>query len=360
MVFLAHLRLSLRGSEPTLSKAQMWAEVRAHPWASLALATYTWQQVLGYICVNFMLNSVGMLLSTTNIVGMVCCLIPCMVYSVVVAKEPLTAGKVLGTAMVFVGCSLLGFNDAGTVDEAANINGTLMTSLCNTTLQNFSSGAEIGHRCGNADSNALISPLVNATLPAVLDVANGSHKAAEGVILVIITLLSWGGATITLTYPPKILPSHLLQDFLIMTGGWGVVAITTIIYYSSRDTDGALPNFELSIVCMVAGGMIITVCGNYAYMVMARRGAQGSLVAPLAMLYPIVGVIVGVATGDAMNAAASIGIAIVLISAVVLGREMKQAEAPQEPLPSAVSFRDAQVGARGDTVTSRLSPVLLY
>lgn len=292
--------------------------IRDHGWTSIAFAFYATGMMAGYMTLHFMITEVKMKISTINMVSMACAMIPTLTYSVVVAKEKLTPLKFAGASMMMVGCSLLGFSG-----EAAE------TSSLDLGCVNITAG---GSDTGSGDGDCIAIMATDGSGSDSSQVA-GSSRVVKGVIIIVAMAITWGTNTIILTYAPRRMASVVLQDFLIFLGGLFAVVVAVIVFIASTDSN-TLPTFDAKSVGGIVGAIVCSCCfGNLAYMTLARRGAEGSLMMPLSMLYPLVGVLVGVVLGETVSLLPGIGISIILVSAVALSSEMMSSSKPELPEP---------------------------
>jgi drug/metabolite transporter (DMT)-like permease len=253
--------------------------------------------VLAYLVIDFLLSKAGKSIAVVNVVSVVCCLMPTVVFGMAVMGESLTVGKVVGLATILAGSALLGF---GGGDDPVNGGGD-----SDDDLMVAASGSGL---------------LLSEGLEPVSDNSNEfvDISAAKEFALMAIIFLFFGICTILFTYGPKVITSKVSASLLWASGGLVTALVSTVAGACIKGT-----TFDLAqTLLVVLAGSLTAFGGNGCYTALARSGMEGSTLAPVVMLYPVVPILVGVALGEMLSALTCVGLALILGAILVLSREI--------------------------------------
>ena len=85
-----------------------------------------------------------------------------------------------------------------------------------------------------------------------------------------------------------------------------------------KATSFSLAAYFASVSCI----LLMVLGGNSAYVALASFGAEGTMLAPISNAYLVVPVVVGVALGDEVSVAESVGMAAILVGVPILSLNM--------------------------------------
>jgi drug/metabolite transporter (DMT)-like permease len=248
--------------------------------------------VVAYLAINYLIAKAGKSIAVVNVVTIVCCLIPTVGFGMAVMGEKMTVGKVVGLAAILAGSTLLGFGGSDSEDDEDVLVGASGSGL-NSSEELFGTVGE------NGDGFITIT-------------------AAKQAALMITIAVFYGVPTILFTYGPKVIKSSVSGSLLWASGG----LLTALFSAVAGATSNGNAFDHTQTLLVVLAGTLTAFGGNGCYAALAKSGMEGTTLAPIVMLYPIVPIFVGVALGELLSAITSIGLALILGAILVLSREI--------------------------------------
>jgi uncharacterized membrane protein len=252
--------------------------------------------VLAYLAIDYLIAKAEKSIAVVNIVSIVCCLVPTVVFGMAVMGESMTVGKAVGLATILVGSVLLAL---GGGDDAAE--GTAKQDEHHLPAESGS---------GLSSEGALFRTDSETT--------DAQISLGKEVMLMGIVLVFYGGPTILFTYGPKVMKSTVSAGLLWAFGGILTTVVSMVMGLAMAGT-----TLDLAQTLLVAlAGILTALGGNGCYTALAQSGMEGTTLAPTVMLYPIVPIVLGVALGEYLSALRSVGLGLLLGAVLVLSREI--------------------------------------